>query len=160
MPKFVRLLLTQSLPILSNGGTKSPGSTVTGEVTSMGFEKWVPQSEYRNVPASATIVQSRLIRLTEPVAAMLRLRGRRYAHLFYDKRRKLIGIRPTDKKDETAAKIRQSDKSTSIHIPSFFRQYDIDVPGIKRFQCWFDEKEKMAIIDISKSSPRGRPVGT
>ena len=64
------------------------------------------------------------------------------------------------KKEEGAAKIRQSDKSTSLHVPIFFRSYDIDVPGIKRFHCWYDEKERMAMIDISRPSPRGRPSGT
>ncbi len=126
----------------------------------MGFEKWEPQTEFERFPASATIVQSRLIRLPSPVAAMLRLRNKASANLFYDKKRKVIGIRASEKKDEGSARIRQSDKSTSLHVPSFFRFYDIEVPGIKRFHCWYDEKERMAMIDISKPSPRGRPAGT
>ena len=40
------------------------------------------------------------------------------------------------------------------------RFYDIEVRGIKRFHCWYDEKERMAMIDISRPSPRGRPTGT
>ena len=126
----------------------------------MAFEKWEPQPEFGRFPASATIVQSRLIRLPSPVASMLRLRGKQSATLYYDKKRKVIGIRASDKKDEGSAKIRQSEKSTSLHVPSFFRFYDIEVPGIKRFHCWYDEKERMAMIDISKPSPRGRPAGT
>jgi hypothetical protein len=126
----------------------------------MSFEKWVPQPDFESVPASATIVQSRLIRLATPVANMLRLRGKTNAQLFYDRKRKVIGIRASDKKEEGAAKIRQSEKSTSLHVPNFFRHYQIDVPGIKRFHCWYDEKEKMAMIDISRPSPRGRPAGT
>jgi len=125
----------------------------------MGFEKWQPQPESER-SASATIVQSRLIRLPSPVAHALRLRGKTSANLYYDKKRKVIGIKPLDKKEEGSARIRQSDKSTSIHVPSFFRFYDIEVPGIKRFHCWYDEKERMAMIDISKPSPRGRPAGT
>ena len=88
----------------------------------MGFERWDPQPEYERYPASATIVQSRLIRLPSPVASMLRLRGKASANLYYDKKRKVIGI--------------------------------------KRFHCWYDEKERMAMIDISRPSPRGRPAGT
>jgi len=126
----------------------------------MAFEKWVPQPEYDRSPASATIVQSRLIRLPSSVANSLRLRGKTNAHLFYDRKRKLIGIKPLDKKEEGTARIRQSEKSTSLHVPSFFRTYQIEVPGIKRFHCWYDEKERMAMIDISKPSPRGRPAGT
>jgi hypothetical protein len=126
----------------------------------MAFEKWEPQSELERFPASATIVQSRLIRLPSPVANMLRLRGKTSANLYFDKKRKVIGIKPLDRKEEGAAKIRQSEKSTSLHVPQFFRAYDIDVPGIKRFHCWYDEKERMAMIDISKPSPRGRPAGT
>lgn len=126
----------------------------------MPFEKWEPQPDFQSSPASATIVQSRLIRLPSPVANMLRLRGKTNAQLFYDKKRKVIGIKPSDRKEEGTAKIRQSDKSTSLHVPSFFRHYQIEVPGIKRFHCWYDEKERMAMIDISKPSPRGRPVGT
>ncbi|MEA2166217.1 MAG: hypothetical protein QOK37_4344 [Thermoanaerobaculia bacterium] len=126
----------------------------------MAFEKWDPQPEFERFPASATIVQSRLIRLPTPVALMLRLRGKSNANLYFDKKRKVIGIRALDKKEDGAAKIRQSDKSTSLHVPSFFRFYDIDVPGIKRFHCWYDEKERMAMIDISRPSPRGRPSGT
>ena len=126
----------------------------------MAFEKWAPQPEFERFPASATIVQSRLIRLPHPVASMLRLRGKVSANLYYDKKRKIIGIKPLEKKEEGAAKIRQSDKSTSIHVPSFFRSYDIEVPGIKRFHCWYDEKERMAMIDISRPSLRGRPAGT
>jgi hypothetical protein len=125
----------------------------------MAFEKWEPQQESER-PSSATIVQSRLIRLPSPVASALRLRGKSSANLYYDKKRKVIGIRPLDKREEGAARIRQSDKSTSLHVPSFFRFYDIEVPGIKRFHCWYDEKERMAMIDISKPSPRGRPSGT
>lgn len=125
----------------------------------MAFEKWEPQQESER-PSSATIVQSRLIRLPTPVASALRLRGKSSANLYYDKKRKVIGIRPLDKREEGAAHIRQSDKSTSLHVPSFFRFYDIEVPGIKRFHCWYDEKERMAMIDISKPSPRGRPSGT
>ena len=126
----------------------------------MAFEKWEPQPEYERFPASATIVQSRLIRVATPVANLLKLRGKTSAHLFYDKKRKVIGIRAIDKREEGTAKIRQSSKSTSIHVPSFFRHYQIDVPGIKRFHCWYDEKEKMAMIDISRPSPRGRPAGS
>ena len=111
----------------------------------MAFEKWEPQPEFERFPASATIVQSRLIRLPSPVANMLRLRGKVSANLYYDKKRKVIGIKPLDRKEEGAAKIRQSDKSTSIHVPAFFRTYDIEVPGIKRFHCWYDEKERIVI---------------
>jgi hypothetical protein len=126
----------------------------------MSFERWSPHTEFESIPASATIVQSRLIRLTQPVANMLKLRGKSNAQLYYDKKRKVIGIKPLERREDGTAKIRQSDKSTSIHVPSFFRHYQIDVPGIKRFHCWYDEKERMAIIDISKPSPRGRPAGT
>jgi hypothetical protein len=91
---------------------------------------------------------------------MLGLRGKTNAHLYFDRKRQVIGIKPIEKREEGTAKIRQSDKSTSIHIPSFFRHYDIDVPGIKRFHCWYDEKTRMAMIDISRPSPRGRPSGT
>jgi hypothetical protein len=125
----------------------------------MAFEKWEPQQESER-PSSATIVQSRLIRLPSPVASALRLRGKSSANLYYDKKRKVIGIRPLDRKEEGAARIRQSDKSTSLHVPSFFRFFDIEVPGIKRFHCWYDEKERMAMIDISKPSPRGPPAAT
>ena len=126
----------------------------------MAFEKWEPQPDFENFPASATIVQSRLIRLPSPVANMLRLRGKANAYLFYDRKKKVIGIKPSDRKEEGTAKIRQSEKSTSLHVPSFFRHYQIEVPGIKRFHCWYDEKERIAMIDISRPSPRGRPAGT
>ncbi|HVR42808.1 MAG TPA: hypothetical protein VMS56_05120 [Thermoanaerobaculia bacterium] len=101
-----------------------------------------------------------MIRLTSDVAHLLRLRGKTNAHLFYDRKRKVIGVRPAERKDDLTSKIRQSGKSTSLHVPTFFRHYEIEIPGIKRFHCWYDEKEKMAMIDISKPSPRGRPAGT
>jgi hypothetical protein len=111
-----------------------------GEESEMALEKWEPQPEFGRFPASATIVQSRLIRLPSSVASLLKLRGKTNANLFYDKKRKVIGIKPLDRKEEGSAKIRQSDKSTSIHVPSFFRFYEIEVPGIKRFHCWYDER--------------------
>ncbi|MBW3670110.1 MAG: hypothetical protein KY432_00400 [Acidobacteria bacterium] len=126
----------------------------------MSFEKWKPKPDYKRRPASATIVQSRLIRLSGPVAEKLNLRNKPGAHLYYDKKRKVIGIRPSEKKDEAVAKVRQSAKSTSIHVPTFFEDYDIEVNGIRRFRCWWDDKEEMAVIDISKPSRRGRPVGS
>ena len=64
----------------------------------MAFEKWEPQPEFERFPASATIVQSRLIRLPTPVAIMLRLRGKTNANLYYDKKRKVIGIRRSTRK--------------------------------------------------------------
>ena len=96
----------------------------------MAFEKWEPQQESER-PSSATIVQSRLIRLPSPVASALRLRGKSSANLYYDKKRKVIGIRPLDKKEEGAARIRQSDKSTSLHVPSFavLRRWRISTPS-------------------------------
>ena len=48
----------------------------------MAFEKWDPQPEFDRFPASATIVQSRLIRLPSQVASMLRLRGKQNANLY------------------------------------------------------------------------------
>lgn len=126
----------------------------------MSFEKWTPKQATGGAASSATIVQSRLIRLASPVANQLKLRGKSAANLYYDRKRKIIGIQPIEKRDEGAAKIRQSDKSTSIHVPSFFRHYDIEVDGIKRFQCWYDEKERMVMIDISQPSKRGRPPGS
>ena len=126
----------------------------------MSFEKWNPKPDFKKRPASATIVQSRLIRLSSPVAEKLNLRNKPGANLYYDKKRQVIGIRPSEKKDESTAKVRQSEKSTSIHVPSFFEDYDIEVDGIRRFRCWWDEKEEMAVIDISKPSRRGRPVGS
>src|SRR5438309_11227726 len=101
----------------------------------MAFEKWEPSHEFERFPASATIVQSRLIRLPTPVASMLRLRGKNNANLYYDKKRKVIGIRALDKKEEGAAKIRQSDKSTSLHGARFSGFYDIDAPRTTRFPC-------------------------
>src|SRR5258707_644675 len=98
----------------------------------MAFEKWDPQPEFERFPASATIVQSRLIRLPTPVASMLRLRGKSNANLYYDKKRKGIRIRALDKKEEGAGKLRQSDQSTSLHVASVFRLYDIAVPCSKR----------------------------
>lgn len=127
----------------------------------MSFEKWTPQSDSDAGASSATIVQSRLIRLASPIANQLKLRGKNAANLYYDRKRKIIGIQPIEKRDvEGAAKIRQSGKSTSIHVPSFFRHYQIEVDGIKRFQCWYDEKERMVMIDISRPSRRGRPPGS
>src|SRR5688500_20351448 len=118
----------------------------------MAFEKWEPQPEFERFPASATIVQSRLIRLPHPVANLLRLRGKTSANLYYDKKRKISGIKPLDRKEEGAAKIRHADKSTSLHGPSFFRSYDIEVPGSKRFHCWYDGQARMATIDPSQPS--------
>ena len=72
----------------------------------MAFEKWEPQQDTER-PSSATIVQSRLIRLPSPVASALRLRGKSSANLYYDKKRKVIGIRPLEKKEEGAARIQE-----------------------------------------------------
>src|SRR5437763_17146417 len=103
----------------------------------MAFERWEPQPQFGRFPASATIVQSRLIRLPSPVASMLRLGGRSSAKLYYDKKRKLIGIKPLGKKGEGSAKIRQSERSTPLHVPGFFRSYEISIPGMNRFHCWY-----------------------
>src|SRR2546428_9803845 len=97
----------------------------------MGFEKWEPQPEFERFPASVTIVQSRLIRLPSPVASMLRLRGKSSANLYYDKKRKLIGIRPLDRKEEGAAKIRQSTNQRRLTAPAFFAPNESPFPASK-----------------------------
>src|SRR5687767_2930798 len=102
----------------------------------MSFERWSPQKEFDSIPASATIVQSRLIRLTQPAANLLKLRGKSNAQLYYDKKRKVIGIKPLETRQDGTAKFRQTIKSTSIDVPSFFLHYQSDEPGIKRFHCW------------------------
>jgi len=68
----------------------------------------------------------------------------------------VIGIKPLEKKEEGAAKIRQSLIYVAhVRASSASRHRR---PGIKRFHCWYDEKERMAMIDISRPSPRGRPA--
>ena len=49
----------------------------------MPFEKWEPQPEFERFPASATIVQSRLIRLPSPVANILRNRAKKGAEIAF-----------------------------------------------------------------------------
>jgi hypothetical protein len=112
--------------------------------------------------AKASIRSNGAIGLSQGAILKFKLdAGEWYAHLYYDKEQKIIGIKPTEKNDEkgvtkivTRAARGLGGKvsySSFISAKSFLDYYGISVKGGSRsFPIEWNEEYKMLLIDLKK----------
>ena len=114
----------------------------------MAFERFVPPQAAGTRPR-ATIRPSGLISFDAASVAAFGLESAKFAILFFDKTRKIIGVKISNMTDEEGAlqmSIRR--RSVSLKSPQFFHQYGLTVDESQRFEVTRDQADDMLLISV------------
>jgi len=114
----------------------------------MAFERFVPPQAAGTRPR-ATIRPSGLISFDAASVAAFGLDSAKSAILFFDKTRKIIGVKITKKKEDDAAlPLSKRRRSVSLKSPQFFHQYGLKIEESQRFEVSQDPDDKMLLINV------------
>lgn len=114
----------------------------------MAFEKFVPPQAAGTRPR-ATIRPSGLISFDAASVAAFDLDSAKFAVLFFDKTRKIIGVKISQKNDEEGAlQMSRRRRSVSLKSPQFFHQYGLSVDESQRFEVTRDPGDGMLLISV------------
>ena len=126
----------------------------------MGFELFNPSTKTYTKNPTAAISQFGRISLNSQAVKTFGLDGYKYAALFYDKEKELIGVKFLKEKDVSIASLVsiQGRKNSGIFLAalSFLYHYEIFTKDNK-FTAWFDiapskldgsDEEKFFVIDL------------
>ena len=114
----------------------------------MAFERFVPPQAAGTRPR-ATIRPSGLISFDAASVAAFGLDSAKFAILFFDKTRKIIGVKITKKKEDDAAlPLSKRRRSVSLKSPQFFHQYGLKIEESQRFEVSQDPDDKMLLINV------------
>ncbi len=123
----------------------------------MPFEKYIPP-QTSGVRPRATIRPSGLISFDAASVETFDLKSASYAVLFFDKTRKLVGVKITKNAAEDGAlKLSRRRRSVSLKAPQFFDLYGLSFDEAQRFDVSQDPTTKMLTISLkSVKRRRGR----
>jgi len=114
----------------------------------MAFERFIPPQAPGTRPR-ATIRPSGLISFDAASVAAFGLEKAKFAILFFDKMRKIIGAKITNKADEDGAlPLSKRRRSVSLKSPQFFHQYGLAVEESQRFEVTRDPDNGMLLINV------------
>jgi hypothetical protein len=120
----------------------------------MPFERFVPPQAAGTRPR-ATIRPSGLISFDAASVAAFGLDSAKSAILFFDKTRKIIGVKITKKRDEDGAlPLSRRRRSVSLKSPQFFHQYGLAIEESQRFDVTQDPDDKMLLINVKQVKRR------
>jgi hypothetical protein len=112
------------------------------------FERFIPPQAAGTKP-KATIRPSGLISFDANAVEAFRLRSAKYAVLFFDKIRKIVGIQISDNADEEGAlPISFRRRSASLKAPHFFDRYALSFTESQRFDIGYDDTNSMLTINM------------
>lgn len=115
----------------------------------MAFERFVPPQAAGTRPR-ATIRPSGLISFDAASVAAFGLESVKSAILYFDKTRKIIGVKTSTKKDEEGALLlSRRRRSVSLKSPQFFHQYGLSIDESQRFEVSKDPADGMLLINVS-----------
>jgi len=115
----------------------------------MAFEKFVPPQAAGTRP-KATIRPSGLISFDAASVAAFGLESVKFAILFFDKTRKIVGVKTSKRNDEEGAlPLSKRRRSVSLKSPQFFHQYGLSVDESQRFEVSHDPADGMLLINVS-----------
>lgn len=114
----------------------------------MTIEKFVRQ-QAPDWPA-VTIRKNGSICINSKAIELFNLKGTRYVTLHFDRSESLLGIRPTDEKDQSVFRVVQEKNRTYvISCQAFLRHCEIPYKaGSKIYRAGWDEKRGMILIKI------------
>jgi hypothetical protein len=114
----------------------------------MAFERFVPPQAAGTRPR-ATIRPSGLISFDAASVAAFGLDSAQSAILFFDKTRKIIGVKITKKsEDDGALPLSKRRRSVSLKSPQFFHEYGLKIEESQRFEVSQDPDDKMLLINV------------
>ena len=114
----------------------------------MAFERFVPPQAAGTRPR-ATIRPSGLISFDATSVAAFGLESAKFAILFFDKTRKIIGVKISNMTDEEGAlQMSRRRRSVSLKSPQFFHQYGLTVDESQRFEVTRDQADDMLLISV------------
>ena len=114
----------------------------------MAFERFVPPQAAGTRPR-ATIRPSGLISFDAASVAAFGLESAKFAILFFDKTRKIIGVKISNMTDEEGAlQMSRRRRSVSLKSPQFFHQYGLTVDESQRFEVTSDQADDMLLISV------------
>jgi len=114
----------------------------------MAFERFVPPQAAGTRPR-ATIRPSGLISFDAASVAAFGLESAKFAILFFDKTRKIIGVNISNNAEEEGAlQLSRRRRSVSLKSPQFFHQYGLTVDESQRFEVTSDPADGMLMISV------------
>ena len=120
----------------------------------MAFERFVPPQAAGTRPR-ATIRPSGLISFDAASVAAFGLDSVKNAILFFDKTRKIIGVKISDSaKEEGVLPLSRRRRSMSLKSPQFFHQYGLSIDESQRFDVTKDQADDMLFINVKNVKRR------
>ncbi len=114
----------------------------------MAFERFVPPQAAGTRPR-ATIRPSGLISFDAASVAAFGLDSAKYAVLFFDKTRKIIGVKISNKvAEEGSLPLSKRRRSVSLKSPQFFHQYGLTVDESQRMEVTRESEDNMLLINV------------
>jgi len=115
----------------------------------MAFERFVPPQAAGTRPR-ATIRPSGLISFDAASVEAFGLDSIKFAVLFFDKTRKIIGVKTSNKNtEEGALSLSKRRRSVSLKSPQFFHQYGLSIDESQRFEVSRDPADGMLLINVT-----------
>lgn len=114
----------------------------------MAFEKFIPP-QTSGVRPRATIRPSGLISFDAASVESFGLDSAKYAVLFFDKTRKMVGVQITkNATDDGVLKLSRRRRSVSLKAPQFFDLYGLSFEEAQRFDVGLDPTSNMLTINL------------
>jgi hypothetical protein len=114
----------------------------------MAFERFVPPQAAGTRPR-ATIRPSGLISFDAASVAAFGLEKAKFAILFFDKTRKIIGVKLSNSADEEGVlQLSRRRRSVSLKSPQFFHQYGLSIDDSQRFEVSRDQSDGLLLINV------------
>jgi len=115
----------------------------------MAFERFVPPQAAGTRPR-ATIRPSGLISFDAASVEAFGLDSVKFAILFFDKTRKIIGVKTSNKNtEEGALSLSKRRRSVSLKSPQFFHEYGLSIDESQRFEVSRDPADGMLLINVT-----------
>ncbi|MCI0628701.1 MAG: hypothetical protein L0387_44810 [Acidobacteria bacterium] len=114
----------------------------------MPFEKFTETA--RSYRAKISLRSNGTIGLNAGAVKKFRIGANTFSVLFYDRERKLIGIRPSKNgSEEGAQKLNLGKTGAWIAARRFLDYYELSTEETKRYDASWDEQEQMIVAKIS-----------
>ena len=99
---------------------------------------------------AVTIRKNGTVCINSKAIEQFNLKGARYVTLHFDREESLLGIRPTDEKDQSVFRVvREKNRTYVISCQAFLKSCEIPYKaGSKIYRAGWDEKRGMILVKI------------
>lgn len=117
----------------------------------MGFEKFTAKSRPVTDQAMISVLKGGQFGINQ-VCYKKYFKNYKYAILYYDRKRKVIGIQPIDVATSEAYNIRLSrdEKLANISAVAFLKYFDIPYTESKAYMASWNDEEKLVEVDLTQ----------